>query len=127
MLYPIPGLTHLKYLVPTVVPMPEPVREPVPREVSALVRVVLDSLFGLRPVSQLHPKRFDIAVRTHVAARQKAGPVGVAKLLSCHVQMRGDLAEVFGSIRFGGRATAYAAQLGESDGIWKMLSFRMLG
>lgn len=127
MLYPIPGLTHLKYLVPEPLPVPGTPKAPIPREVSALIRVALDSVFGLRPVSQLHPKRFDASVRTHVVARQKAGPVGVVKLLSCHVQMGEGAAEAFGSVVLGVRTTAYAAQLRESDGIWRMRSFRVLG
>ncbi len=126
MLHPIPGLSHLKYLVPDPIPTPQPHREPIPREVAALVRVALDSMFGLRPITQLHPKRFDANVRTHIAARQKVGHAGVAKLLSCHVQVHGAGAEAFGSIRFGKRATAYAARLAESDGMWRMLSFRVL-
>ena len=101
-------------------------RRPVPREVSALVRVALDSVFGLRPVSHLHPRRFEVPVRAHIAARRRQGPPGVAKLRSCHVQIRGGTAEVWGSISVDERAAAYAARLVE-DGGWRMLSFRVLG
>ena len=126
MLQPIPGLTHLMYLVPEPVPSPPPRRTPVPREVSGLIRVALDSLFGLRPVTQLHHRRFDASVRAHITARQRAGDAGVVKLISCHVQMHEQVAEAFGSVRYAGAITAYAARLGESDGTWRMLSFRML-
>ncbi|GAB3592941.1 hypothetical protein CFAEC_03285 [Corynebacterium faecale] len=126
MLQPIPGLSHLKYLVPELIPAPHPQKEPVPKEVSGLVRVALDSAFGLRPLTQLHPRRFDTPVRAHIIARQKAGHVGVAKLISCHIQMNGAVAEAFGSVRFGESTTAYAARLSESDGIWRMLNFRVL-
>lgn len=126
MLHPIPGLTHLMYLVPEPVPAPPPRKIPVPKEVSGLIRVALDSLFGLRPVTQLHHRRFDPSVRSHITARLRAGDAGVVKLISCHVQMQDQAAEAFGSVRYAGAITAYAARLGESGGTWRMVSFRML-
>lgn len=126
MLVPIPGLIHLKYLVPDDPVLPRRHREPVPREISALVRVALDSVFGIRPVTHLHPRRFGAPVRAHITARRKQGLPGVAKLISCHVQVRAGTAEVYGSVAVDGRSTAYAARLDESDGMWRMLSFRVL-
>ncbi|MFP7366361.1 Rv3235 family protein [Corynebacterium callunae] len=125
MLIPIPGFTHLKYLIADPIIPRSRDRSPVPREVSALVRVALDSAYGLRPVTTLHPKRFDAPVRAHIAARRKLGGLEVAKLMSCHIQISENSAEVCGSIALQERRTAYAARLVEADGIWKMLNFRV--
>ena len=125
MLIPIPGFTHLKYLVSDPVLTRSRDHTPVPREVSALVRVALDSAYGLRPVTHLHPKRFDAPVRAHISARRKQGGAEVAKLMSCHIQVTENSAEVCGSISLQSRTTAYAARLVQADGIWKMLNFRV--
>ncbi|ANE03411.1 Rv3235 family protein [Corynebacterium crudilactis] len=126
MLVPIPGFAHLLYLVPDPLPRAIQARTEVPREVSVLIRVALDSAFGLRPITHLNPKLFDAAVRAHVSARRKQGFTQTADLLSCHVQLGEQTAEVCGSISVGLRRTAYAARLVESGGIWRMLNFRVL-
>ncbi|QYR18237.1 hypothetical protein JJQ73_04000 [Corynebacterium glutamicum] len=126
MLVPIPGFAHLLYLVPDPLPQAIHARTEVPREVSVLVRVALDSAFGLRPIAHLTPKLFDAPVRAHVSARRRLGFTESANLLSCHVQLGEKSAEVCGSISMGVRRTAYAARLAESGGMRRMLNFRVL-
>lgn len=133
MLSPIPGLSHLLYLAPDDTMSPSAAApHSIPKEISALVHIALDSAFGLRPLTQLHPKRFGASTRAHVAARRKGakGDAGAAadvvKIISMHVHLDEPRAEVFGSIRSRQRATAYAAGLVRTDGIWRMSSFRVL-
>lgn len=95
MLVPIPGFAHLFYLVPDPFPQRVQVRTAVPREISMLVRVALDSAFGLRPITHLTPKLFDAPVRAHVSARRRLGFTETADLLSCHIQLGENTAEVF--------------------------------
>ncbi|ALC05220.1 hypothetical protein CDES_03840 [Corynebacterium deserti GIMN1.010] len=125
MLVPIPGFTHLLYLVPDPLTQAIAAQPEVPREVSALVRVALDSAFGLRPVAHLTPKLFDAAVRAHISSRLKRG-VEAAELLTFHIQLRDGYAEVCGSLAVGSKRTAYAARLAISGGVWRMLNFRVL-
>ncbi|WP_080796191.1 Rv3235 family protein [Corynebacterium pacaense] len=130
MLSPIPGLSHLLYLTPEVTEPPAPAPpQTVPKEIGALIQIALDSAFGLRPLTQLHPRRFDTSARAHVAARRKGAgrvTVGVVKVVSMHIRLADAAAEVFGSVRCRDRTTAYAAGLVQTDGMWRMSSFRVL-
>lgn len=125
MLSPVPGLTHLKVLTPRpplidVAPPPPPPRGPgVERRAEALVRIALESAFGMRPLPQLRPAQFDGPVRLHIAARQRQGVRGPVRVDTFHLRADG---EVFGTAVSGGRAHAFT---GRVDG-GRLLSFRVL-
>lgn len=127
MLMPIPGLTHLKLLVPST-PLID-VRATPPRTIptadstqlsTSLVVIALEAAFGMRRASQLNATRFGMSVRTHIAARQRSGlrpePVRMGAL---HLQ---DDGELFGTAHAGGRAYAFTGCVDKQ----RLLSFRVL-
>ncbi|GAB2500106.1 hypothetical protein CATRI_03010 [Corynebacterium atrinae] len=127
MLTPIPGLTHLKVLVPSAplidVPPTAPRTTPITDSTqlsTSLVVVALEAAFGMRRANQLNANRFGMAVRTHIAARQRSGqrpePVRMGAL---HLQEDGEL---FGTAHAGGRAYAFTGCVDKQ----RLLSFRVL-
>ncbi|WP_040085089.1 hypothetical protein [Corynebacterium humireducens] len=125
MLSPVPGLTHLKVLTPApppadaTPPPPPPRGTGVQRRAEALVRIALETAFGMRPLPHLRPTEFDGPVRVHVAARQRQGMRGQVRLDTLHLRADG---EVFGTAVSGGRAHAFTGRVAER----RLVSFRVL-
>lgn len=131
MLSPVPGLTHLKVLTPVPLlsdatpPPPPPRRAGVSgasgaqRRAQALVRIALESAFGMRPLPHLRSTEFDGPVRLHVAARQRQGVRGSVRVDTFHLRADG---EVFGTAVSGGRAHAFTGRVAKQ----RLVSFRVL-
>lgn len=126
MLTPVPGLTHLKVLTP---PPPVDATTPPPpsspdgsgaqRHAEVLVRIALETAFGMRPVPQLKPAQFAPPVRLHVTARQRQGIRGPVRVDTFHLRADG---EIFGTVVSAGRAHAFTARVSER----RLVSFRVL-
>lgn len=125
MLSPVPGLTHLKVLTPVprradaTPPPPPPRGAGVQRRAEALVRIALESAFGMRPLPQLRSTQFDGPVRLHVAARQRQGVRGPVRIDTFHLRADG---EVFGTAVSDGRAHAFTGRVAQR----RLVSFRVL-
>lgn len=127
MLSPVPGLTHLKVLTPApsitdAAPPPSrstPDAPGVRRRAEALVRIALETAFGMRPLPQLKPAQFAPPVRLHVSARQRQGIRGPVRVDTFHLRADG---EVFGTAVSAGRAHAFTARVAGR----KLVSFRVL-
>lgn len=125
MLSPVPGLTHLKVLTPATPLIAVPAPPPPPREsgtqrrAEALVRIALESAFGMRPPRHLTPARFDRPVRLHIAARQRQGTRGPVRVDTFHLRSDG---EIFGTAVSAGRAYAFTGRVAER----RLASFRVL-
>ncbi|WIM68273.1 hypothetical protein QP027_02405 [Corynebacterium breve] len=107
---PIPGNTYLQALVPRTPSSPEkPIPQPVEPKLSPLIRVALDATFGIRELEALRRTRYDVGVRTHIAARRRAGlPPGPVRVLSFHAREEG---EFYGTAQSGGRKYGFAARV----------------
>jgi hypothetical protein len=124
MLSPVPGLTHLKVLIPRpplvdVAPPPPPPADGQQRRAESLVRIALETAFGMRPVPQLKAAQFATPVRLHVAARQRQGIRGPVRVDTLHLRADG---EIFGTAVSAGRAHAFTARVAGRQ----LLSFRVL-
>lgn len=128
MLTPVPGLTHLKVLVPPtplidVTPPPPRHNTPaVQHRASGLVRIALEVTFGMRPPTQLTRRSFADPVRKHISARLRSGVGagrGPVRIDTLHLREDG---EIFGTAVAAGHAHAFAARL---DG-QQLASFRVL-
>lgn len=131
MLIPVPGLTHLKVLVPTPplinVPLGAPPPLPPVRQetgrATPLVRVALEVAFGMRPLQQLTKRRFDPGVRVHITARRRASKSptsgGAVRVDTLHLREDG---EIFGTAVAGGQAHAFTARVADN----RLTSFRVL-
>lgn len=128
MLSPVPGLTHLKVLSPT--PPLIDATPPPPaadtgdggveqRRAEALVRIALESAFGMRPLPQLRTAQFEQPVRLHIAARQRQGVRSAVRIDTFHLRTDG---EVFGTAVSGGRAHAFTGRVDKR----RLVSFRVL-
>lgn len=124
MLSPIPGLTHLKVLVPRpplidAAPPQSPPADGSRRRAEMLVRLALETAFGMRPVPQLKANQFATPVRLHVAARQRQGIRGPVRVDTLHLR---DDGELFGTAVSAGRAHAFTARVSGRQ----LVSFRVL-
>lgn len=124
MLSPVPGLTHLKVLVPqpplnAVAPPPPASTDGSRHHAETLVRIALETAFGMRPVPQLKAPQFATPVRLHAAARQRQGIRGPVRVDTLHLRSGGEL---FGTAVSGGRAHAFTARMSGRQ----LVSFRVL-
>lgn len=125
MLTPVPGLTHLKVLTPSPSPVdaapppPPPPPDGSQRRAEVLVRLALETAFGIRPVPQLKSTQFAPQVRLHAAARQRQGIRGPVRVDTLHLRADG---EIFGTAVSAGRAHAFAARMAQR----RLVSFRVL-
>lgn len=137
---PIPGFVHLHAYRPQTRAVPPhqarpheatphaelsaadlPAESSIRAEVTALARLAIDVVGGLRPVSHLDEERFDTAVLRHLRAwRRRSGQGGHgARMLRLHVRADG---EFFGTAQVGPRHHAFT---GTADGD-HLTSFRVI-
>lgn len=128
MLTPVPGLTHLKVLIPptplidVAPPPPRHHTSPVQHRATGLVRIALEVTFGMRPATQLTRRSFADPVRKHIGARLRSGRAagrGPVRIDTLHLREDG---EIFGTAVAAGHAHAFAARV---DG-QQLASFRVL-
>lgn len=127
MYYPVPGLTHMKVLLPA------PGRRAAPPPISGkagamagetptfspLIRVALDAAFGIRDLKALQARTFAPMVRTYVRARRIGGlPPGVVKVSTS--RRRGQ--EFYGTAEAAGARYAWVARVNAG----RLVSFRVL-
>ena len=121
---PAPGHQHIKVLIPRPT-RPDIQATPSVRAVpnnplSPLVRQAIEAAFGHRNPESLTAALFDMGVRSHLRARQRAPrPAGKVKVLSCHAREGG---EFFGTVAVGPRRYAWVARI--ADG--RLVSFKVL-
>lgn len=131
MLTPIPGMVHLKVIVPVSPQDPEfspsdgspPPELPPRRSTAALIQLALEVACGMRPAESVDRKRFGPPARVHLAARARAGDLkGPVRVASLHLRNDG---EVHGTAACADRWLAYTARV-ETTAPGRLLTFRVL-